>query len=170
MKPYEPLIPVWAELPVGSYQIQVTGVAKDGKAVGVAAEREFYRAAPFDGIYHEASIPYDSSAAIALNSLFHKDYLNHWLEHKSPDPSYKLYRYPSKIYSALIIGAVAYARLTEGTAESQRSENLARIIADNMLSISFKEGAPWNFSLLLIMDMMRFLIKNLILICNMSIT
>lgn len=84
-KPYEPLTPVWAELPVGSYHIQVTGVANDGKAVALAGERKFYRAAPFDGIYHKASIPYDSSAKIALSSLLHKDYLNHWLEHKSPD-------------------------------------------------------------------------------------
>lgn len=144
-KPYKPLTPVWVDLPVGSYHLKVTGVDNDGKDVGVAGERDFYRAAPFNGIYHETSIPYDSSAKIALKSLLNKDYLNYWLEHKSPDPSYKLYRYPSKIYSALVIGAVAHTKLTEGTAEAQRSETLARIIADNMLSISFKKGTPLEF-------------------------
>ncbi|MEX2336278.1 MAG: hypothetical protein WD555_03305 [Fulvivirga sp.] len=144
-KPYDPLSPVWTDLPVGSYNLLVTGISEGGDILSVAGKREFYRAASFDGIYHETSAHYDSSARVALSSLLHKDYLEYWLEHKAPDPSYVLYRYPSKIYSALVIGAVSHARLTEGTPEAERSVNLARIIADNLLSISFKEGTPLEF-------------------------
>lgn len=144
-KPCNALSPIWTELPVGSYNLTVTGLSKEGQELGIAGKREFYRAAPFNGVYHETSARYDSSARVALNSLLHKDYLEYWLEHKEPDPSYILYRYPSKIYSALVIGAVTHARLTAGSPEAERSVELARIIADNMLSISFKEGTPLEF-------------------------
>jgi hypothetical protein len=143
--PYAPLSPVWKDMEVGNYEVKVTGVSENGESVGLAGKRKFYRAAPFGGIYHETSARYDSSARVALSSLLHKDYLDYWLEHQQPDPSYVLYRYPSKIYSALIIGAVTHARLSEGTPEAARSVQLARIIADNMLSISFAEGTPLEF-------------------------
>lgn len=144
-KPYAALSPVWAKLSVGSYSLTVTARSEKGENLGVAGTREFYRAAPFGGIYNETTARYDSSARVALNSLLHKDYVEHWLKTQKPDPSYVLYRYPTKIYSALVIGAITHARLTEDDSERERSVRLARIIADNLISISLKEGTPLEY-------------------------
>ncbi len=144
-KPYEPLTPVWVELPVGSYQIQVTGVGNDGKNVGLAGEREFYRAAPFNGIYHEPVLPYDKSAELALEKLMEKDYVSYWLTNKKPDPDYLYYRYPTKMFGALIVGAVTYARLKPNSAEATSAKELALIVADFLIEISNPKGTPLEY-------------------------
>jgi hypothetical protein len=135
--PYEALSPVWTSIPVGKFQLKVSGIGADDNVLGVAGEGNFYRAAPFNGIYHKAILPYDKSAELALDNLLNKDYVNYWRQHKTPDPSYKTYRYPSKMFSALIIGAVTSARLKPQKAKE--SIELARIIADYLLSITFGE-------------------------------
>jgi hypothetical protein len=143
--PYAPLSQVWKEMPVGQYSLKVVGISHDGDTLGTTGEKSFYRAAPFNGIYHEAVIPYDQSAGLALERLMNKDYVAYWFTHKVPDPTYINYRYPAKIYSALLIGALTYARLKQGTYEAEHSVQLARIIADYMLDIRFKEGTPWEY-------------------------
>ncbi|MEJ7693555.1 hypothetical protein [Daejeonella sp.] len=141
--PYAPLSPVWAELPVGYFQIKVSGISDRGETVGSAGEGRYYRAAPFNGIYHQPVLPYDKSAMVALEKLLHKDYIEYWLTHKVPDPGYSKYRYPSKIYSAVIIGALTYGKLKPE--EQSRSLKLARTIADFMISISMPEGSPYQY-------------------------
>ncbi len=143
--PYAPLSPVWELMPVGQYSLKVVSISSNGDTLGTTGEKSFYRAAPFNGIYHEAVLPYDQSAELALERLMNKDYVTYWFTHKVPDPTYINYRYPAKIYSALVIGALTYARLKPGTSEAETSVQLARIVADYMLDIRFKEGTPWEF-------------------------
>ncbi len=144
--PYAPVTEVWDEVPVGKFEIVVTGLAEDGTTVGVAGSKESYRAAPFNGLYHEPPVmELDDSATLALKNLLHKDYVNYWFEHKKPDPGYRLYQYPSKIHGALVIGAITQAHLTSGTEEGKRSEELAKIIADYLLTIRFPEGSAYEY-------------------------
>ncbi|MGV3642147.1 MAG: hypothetical protein ACO1NZ_16600 [Adhaeribacter sp.] len=133
--PYQALSPVWASVPVGKFHLKVSGLGAGGTVLGVAGEGKYFRAAPFNGIYHEAQLPYSKSAELALDNLLNKDYVKYWLTNKAPDPSYKTYRYPSKIFSALIIGAVTSARLKPQ--EAKTSIELARIVADYLLNITF---------------------------------
>ncbi|GAB2549772.1 hypothetical protein GCM10027189_35530 [Rufibacter soli] len=141
--PYAPVSPVWAAVPVGYFKIKVTGVSSAGKEVGTAGEGRYYRAAPFNGTYHEPPVmPYDQSAKLALEKLMHKDFIEYWLTNKKPDPSYNLYRYPTKIYSALIIGALTYGKLKP--TEEKRSVALARSIADFLISISLPKGNQYQ--------------------------
>ena len=133
--PYHALSPVWVSVPVGKFKLRVVGLSAKGDSLGVAGQGEYFRAAPFNGIYHEPVLPYDKSAELALDNLLNKEYVNYWRTHKAPDPSYRTYRYPSKIFSALIIGAVTSARLNPEKAE--QSIELARIIADYLLNITF---------------------------------
>ncbi|MEJ7693554.1 hypothetical protein [Daejeonella sp.] len=141
--PYAPLSPVWADLPVGYFTIKVTGISTQGESLGTAGEGRYYRAAPFNGIYHQPVMPYDKSAMVALEKLLHKDYIEYWLTNKAPDPGYQYYRYPTKIYSALIIGALTYGKLKP--AEQPRSLTLARTIADFLISVSMPEGNPYQY-------------------------
>ncbi|MGV3503434.1 MAG: hypothetical protein ACO1O1_06975 [Adhaeribacter sp.] len=135
--PNQALSPVWASVPVGKFQLKVSGLTASGQVLGLAGEGKYYRAAPFRGIYHEAVLPYSKSAELALDNLLNKDYVNYWREHKAPDPTYKTYRYPSKIFSALIIGAVTSARLKPR--QAAESIALARTVADYLLNITFKQ-------------------------------
>ncbi|HEY0668963.1 MAG TPA: hypothetical protein VGD22_12335 [Sphingobacteriaceae bacterium] len=141
--PYAPLSPVWAALPVGYFKITVHGISEKGEVVGTAGKGRYYRAAHFNGVYHQPVMPYDKSAMVALEKLMHKDFIEYWLLHKVPDPSYRFYRYPTKIYSALIIGALTYGKLKP--AEYERSVKLARIIADFLISISRPKGNPYQY-------------------------
>lgn len=141
---FAPLSPVWADVPVGYVQLKVLAVAENGKSIELAGERHFYRAAPFAGEYHEPVMPYDSSARLALSNLMNEDYVRYWLEHGKPDPDYKNYIFATKIYSALIVGSITYARLNEGTKEAERSTQLAKIVADYLIGISYEEGSEWE--------------------------
>ncbi len=144
--PYAPLSPVWTKVPVGGFAVKVVGLSDDGTTLGTAGEKQSYRAAPFNGPYHEPpELPLSESATLALNTLLKKDYVQYWFEHKKPDFGYRLYQYPSKIYSALCIGGITQARLTTGTEEGKRAEELARIIADYMLSIRFPAGSAYEY-------------------------
>lgn len=140
--PWAAMSPVWTSVPVGTFDIRVVGVSSAGDSLGVAGEGRYYRAAPFSGPYHQPVIPYDSSARLALNVNLHKDFVEYWLTHRKPDPSYGLYRYSAKIFGSLIVGAVTHARLSEGTADAERSTEIARIVADYLLGISFPPGTP----------------------------
>lgn len=144
--PYAPLSPVWTKIPVGYFKLKVIGVSGQGDHLGLAGKGKYYRASPYDppsdGVYHEAVIPYDSSAKLALATLMHESYVNHWLTHKSPDPEFKLYRYPAKIMGALITGAVMYANLTPDVDEARRAQKIAVIVANYLLSISESKGSP----------------------------
>ncbi len=144
-EPYAPLSPVWANMPVDNYKLTVVGLSPEGDSLGVSGEREFYRAAPFDGIYHEPVLPYDASAKLALETLLEKDYIQHWLTHKSPDPDYGWYRYPTKIYSALVIGAITQAKLQPNTEVAETSLELARIVADSLIALNFPKGSPLEY-------------------------
>lgn len=143
--PYSPLSPVWESMPTGFFELSVTALNARGENIGVSGNGKYYKAAYFNGPYHKPVLPYDESARIALDNLLHKDYVDYWLKNKVPDPAYALYRYPAKIYSALVVGAVTHARLKPNTDDAARSVKLARIVADFMISISYKKGSAWEY-------------------------
>jgi maltose/maltodextrin transport system substrate-binding protein len=143
--PYAPLSPVWASVPMGYVNLKVSALDGNGKVIGLAGEKRFYRAAPFNGVYHKPVMPYDQSAKVALEHLLNEDYVQYWLANKKPDPNYLNYRYPAKIYSALVIGAIDYARLNKGTPKAEEAMKLAKIVADFMLSIRYEPGSKWEY-------------------------
>lgn len=143
--PYAVLSPVWASVPVGYVSLKISALDEKGSAFATVGEKRFYRAAPFNGIYHSPVMPYDQSAKVALGHLLDEAYVKYWLEHQKPDPTYLNYRYPAKIYSALVIGAVDFARLNQGTPKAQEAIKLAKIVADFMLQIRYEVGSKWEY-------------------------
>jgi len=142
--PWSPLTPIWTSLPVGNFTLRVTALSPDGKPLGTAGTGTYYRAAPYDGPYLAPVIPYDASGKLALEKALSKPYVQYWLTHKEPDFGYYFYRFP-KLYGALITGAVAQARLHPGTDEAARMTELARIVADYTISISFPKGSHLEY-------------------------
>lgn len=143
--PYAPLSPVWASVPVGNFDIKVTGISPEGKALGIVGEGRYFRAATFKGPYLKPVMPYDKSAMLALDKIMYKDYVEYWLTNKAPDPGYQFYRYPAKIFGSVIVGAVTYAKLKSGKDTVERSTKLARIVADYLIGISFPKGAALEY-------------------------
>lgn len=143
--PYSALSKVWASVPVGSFILEVTGISSSGDNLGLAGKGKYFRASVFKGPYYEPVMPYDKSAGVALDSLMGRSYVSYWLTHKSPDPDYDLYRFPSKILSALIVGAVTHAKLKPDAGDVKRSTEIAIIIADYVMSISFQKGTPLGY-------------------------
>ena len=143
--PHAPLSPVWAAVPIGRVELKVTALSPRGAPLGVAGERKFYRAAPFDGPYLEAKMPYGASGALALDRALGKPFVQSWFATREPDYNYYFYRYPAKLFGSLIVGAVTQARLNAGTDEAKRMTELARIVADYNLSISFPAGTPLEY-------------------------
>ncbi len=143
--PYSPLSKVWIAMPTGFFELKVIALSTKSDSIGLAGSGKYYKAAYFNGPYHKPIMPYDKSATIALDNLMHKDYVNYWLTKKVPDPDYPIYRYPAKIFSALIVGAVTHARLKPNTIDAKRSTEIAGIVADYLISISFPKGSLWEY-------------------------
>lgn len=144
-EPYTPLSEIWKGMPTGKFNLRVVALNQHGDSIGTAGSGSYYKAAFFNGPYHKPLMPYDQSGKLALESLLKKDYINYWFDHKEPDPSYQYYRYPAKIYSAIVIGAVTEARLKPNTPDAKRSVELAKIVADYMIKISYKKGSEWEY-------------------------
>lgn len=143
--PYASLSPVWGQLPVGFFNVEVLGLSETDEEIGKSGEGRYYHAAPFGRIYHSPQLDYDRSASIALEHLMKKDYVRYWLTHQKPDPNYLYYRYPTKMFAALVVGAVTYSRLKGETTEGKEAEKLAEIVADFLIHISFSEGTPLEY-------------------------
>ena len=144
--PYSPLSPIWCDVPVGYFDIKVTGISADGEDLGLAGEGRYWRASPFNGEYHTPPVmPYDESARIALDTLMNKYWVQSWLKEPTTHPDYTLYRYPTKILSALIIGAITHSRLHEGESVADSSKKIAVTVADYLLGLRFEPGTYWEY-------------------------
>jgi maltose/maltodextrin transport system substrate-binding protein len=141
--PTAPLTPVWAELPVGFATVRCVALDATGGLVGVAGERRFWRAAPFDPMQypHGKRICREAYRMVI-------DYLTGWPEiaylekHGRPDVSEgsNFTSYPSKMQSAVVNAMLAAAALFPERRE--RAMKLARISADYLLSTREKPGTP----------------------------
>ena len=140
--PHAPLSPIWAAVPAGDVELKVMGLSADGREVGRAGEKRFFRAAPFDGPYLTPGMSYEASGRLALDKAMAKPFVLSWLQTREPDYSYYFYRYPAKLFGSLIVGAVTQARLKAGTDEAKRMTELARIVADYNIRTSFPAGKP----------------------------
>ena len=76
----------------------------------------------------------------AYNYIFSQGFIQHWLEHGTPDPAYDLNVYPSKTYSSVIEAMLLYAKMDREHAAD--AIKLATRVADFLLSITFPESSP----------------------------
>ncbi len=144
--PWAPLTPIWKELPVGEMVLKVEGLSRKGGPVrGMAGRRMFHRAAVFGGPYHKQAADYRESARRALQYLFKQRAYQTWKTVGRPDPTYGLYRYPSKIISAVIGGMTMYAALSPRREEADDALQIARSAAEYLIRVSEPAGAPLEF-------------------------
>ena len=137
---------IWSKLPVGYVTVIVRGIGANGKELGEAGRRTFWKKSAFTGKYPPASRSY----ALARNKIF--DYflsqpqLRYLSEHGRPDPLYPLNGYPSKMLASEIQALVIHADTLDGSLNGdgprQACLATARKAADYLIAEAVPEGCP----------------------------
>ena len=144
-RPTAPLTPIWTKLTENAkVKLVVSGLAADGRAIGVAGTREFWKLERFrPGAYPAAKRSYAEAAAKLYDYIFELPSMQYLLKNAKPDPEYNLNGYPAKMHAATIGAMVRYAKVRpERAAEAMK---LAHIAADYLLSVSVKAGEPLEY-------------------------
>lgn len=142
-KPWSLLTPVWKDLPVGLVYLKVEGMDKDNNITGIAGERLFHKAAPFNGPYNLPLMDYMSSISLNMESLLEQEYYQRWKMESIPSQDYRLYCYPSKIIGSIIQAMCIYARISEKDREDALT--MARNAASYLLSTSMPAGSALEY-------------------------
>ena len=141
--PTASLAPVWAQLPIGHVTVRCVALAADGKELGVAGTRKFWRSAPFDPAqYSPAKRSYGEACALALRHLLAWPDLTYLEAHGEPDVSKEtnFTSYPSKMQSAVIHTML---RIAETQPEfRERAMRIARLSADYLLRTRAPGSSP----------------------------
>ena len=137
--PTASLAPVWRDVAVGDAQVSCTGMDADGAECGLAGERTFYRAAPFEpGAYPPAACGYAESARRALACVMRLPHVRHWKSGEI-DKTFQLNCFPSKMVAGAIRGMVRYAEICP--ADRTEALAIAEGAAQWMMRHSLREPA-----------------------------
>jgi hypothetical protein len=142
-KPWAPLTPVWNDVAEGYTTLTVQGVDAQGKSVGNAAERVFYRSPGFSGDPGKPVTPYDQAGRSALKAIFEAPHVQAWLKDGKPDPSYARYCYPNKVIGGLLRAMVAYSQSARSQADRAAALRIAHRTADYLLTIRLPRESPY---------------------------
>ena len=140
--PMSLLTPIWGDLPEGYVELKVEALEEDGTPIAQIGSRYFWRCAPYGGpdAYPPKARSYRECALMAYRYVFNTPLSQYLLEHGTPDPSYYLNIYVSKMGSAIIRAMVSYASLEPENAE--KAIRLAKNAADYVMSVTIGEDSP----------------------------
>jgi hypothetical protein len=164
-QPWSPLSPVWTKIPVGPCHLRVEGLDRSGgTVVGVAGERGFHRAAPYNGPYRKArpAADYEESAARGLKTLFSRDYFQEWMKPGVPPEDFRKglsagtataagdqrpgdYAYPAKLIGQIIAGAALYAVLEPRPADADEILRIGEKAGELLLGLRLPAGSPMEY-------------------------
>jgi len=142
-EPTASLAPVWAQLPIGPVTVSCVALAADGKELGVAGTRTFWRSAPFDPAqYPPAKRSYGEACSRTLGYLLCWPDLAYLEAHGEPDVSQEtnFTSYPSKMQSAVIHMMLRIAETRPAFRE--RAMRIARLSADYLLRTRAPDASP----------------------------
>jgi hypothetical protein len=140
-KPWEPLSPIWGELPEGYTTLLVEGLDESENVIGNAGEREFYRSPVFTEELGQPVASYHDAARTALKAIYEASNVQHWLTDSLPDRSYDLYCYPSKVIGGLIRAMVSYSKVAHEQEDRNAALQIAQRSADYMLSVTLPDDS-----------------------------
>jgi len=131
--PWCTLAPVWKDLVTGQTSVVVEGLDVEGRALGLAGERAFWKAAPFAGAYPPPARSYADAAVRCCRYMAGTRAVSAVLDEGEPAQDYGLNCYPSKMHAANILSMLDYAALDPDV--RTRAIALARAEADYLISI-----------------------------------
>lgn len=142
-KPWTALSAIWKDIPEGSTTLKVTGLNAQGKTVGTAGEKAFYRSPGFQGEGQQPDLTYKEASRIGLKALFDAPAVQYWLKNRKPDPSYSHYSYPSKIIGGVVRAMIAYSKEASGETDRKSALEIAKRSANYLISVSFPQKTPY---------------------------
>ena len=134
------LTPIWAELPEGVVRLTVTALREDGSEYGIVGARIFFKSASFPEKTPAALCSYAACAKKAYRFAMSQSFIRHWLQYGTPDPSYDLNVYPSKMISSVAEAMLSYARLCPEVAAD--AVQVAVNAADYLIGITPRGNVP----------------------------
>jgi len=140
-RPWQPLAPVWANVPVGYCALRVDALGGDGNVLKRAGETRFWRAASFKGPYPKGAVSYRTAAARVYKNTFEQPYVQAWKKSSEMPSGYSLYCYPSKILPG-VIDAVLKHGARENDAVRGDALLIARHAADWLIAHAQPADAP----------------------------
>ena len=140
-EPNESLAPVWKDIPVGWVSLEVKGVGSDGKELGTAGARRFWKKAPYrPGSYPPAKRPYAEAARMAYLNVLQSESVDILARTGDIDRRYPHNCYPAKMMSRLIFGMVELSELDPSLRD--KAMRVAENAADWMLAHTIKPPSP----------------------------
>ena len=142
--PNESLASVWTNLPTGFLRLEVYGVNRRGRVLGVAGARRFWKSEPFSpALCPEPAWSYDTAVGKYFDWLFAMTNTQMLATTGETDEYYLYNTYPAKTESALVH---AFLRMAERTPERRGTLiRAARNAADFLLAYSNPAGSPLEF-------------------------
>ena len=136
-EPNASLSPVWKDIPVGWVSLEVNGVGSDGKELGTAGARRFWKKAPYrPGSYPPAKRPYAEAARMAYLNVLKSESVDILARTGDIDRRYPHNCYPAKMMSRLIFGMVELSELDPSLRD--KAMKVAENAADWMLAHTIK--------------------------------
>ena len=140
-EPNASLAPVWKDIPVGWVSLEVKGVGSDGKELGTAGARRFWKKAPYrPGSYPPAKRPYAEAARMAYLNVLQSESVDILARTGDIDRRYPHNCYPAKMMSRLIFGMVELSELDPSLRD--KAMKVAENAADWMLAHTIKPPSP----------------------------
>ena len=143
-KPTAALSPIWSKVNVADVTVVCEGVDADGKVIGRAGERGFWKAAGFvSGKYPLPDRDLKEAARRVYEYVFNKPATQHLLDTGKFDLKDPINSYAAKNGAALMRAMITYAKLDPSNRD--RALMVAEKAADYLVSISQPAGTPLEY-------------------------
>ncbi|MBD3383947.1 hypothetical protein GF407_03380 [candidate division KSB1 bacterium] len=126
---------LWQQLPCDSITLTAAAIGSNGEIIDTVGTRTFMKSPAFNGPYHEPPYSCRESGRKSLQALLHQKRIQHWLEHEKPGNDYWGWANPAKIMGGLISGMIHYATHFPDAEDAAMAKELARIVADFLLTL-----------------------------------
>jgi len=152
--PFATLKSIWLKIPVGHVRLKVEALDSNGQVLAVSGERDFHRAAMYNGPYQQQLMSYQKSAQWGLRTVFNREDFQTWMQPGVPPEDYRakadheLYwgcPYPSKIMGAIVSGAALYANMAPRPADADEILAIGRKAGDYLISLHLPAGTPLEY-------------------------
>ena len=139
--PTAALSPVWGEIPVGWVTVEARGVAADGRDLGVAGARRFWKKAAYrPGAYPPAARPYGKAAELALLNVLNSKSIAILEKTGDIDRAYPHNCYPAKMLAQVVTGMLELAKMRPDL--KARALGIAEKAADWMIAHTIAAPSP----------------------------
>lgn len=140
--PQAALSPIWRELPTGPVFLTVSALDPEGKTIGCAGKRTFYRGAPFTNTCPPKKYSYAEGIKKGSEYIFNMNAVQGLADGKL-DPEYLLFCYPSKMLSRIITEMIYYSQLEPSRKE--RALKIACGAAEHLMETAIPAGQPLEY-------------------------